>query len=162
MKTNLDECFVGFTISAPELKSWRRARNVGGVRSRATTTSAAPTMTTTTTSTTNRLCRELRRQWTRGWRKSLMNKLNGAAKAFAEEKNASSNQGTLKEGKYHCTVDLLFGLVCFVNKNKNCQLSYSWFQTSQKGGQQYCNTFPFSNFSSGLVILTHLKNIFKT
>ncbi len=28
--------------------------------------------------------------------------------------------------KYHCTVDLLFdwfGLVCFANKNKNCQLS---------------------------------------
>jgi hypothetical protein len=27
-------------------------------------------------------------------------------------------------GKYHCTVDLLFdwfGLVCFTNKNKNCQ-----------------------------------------
>jgi len=27
-------------------------------------------------------------------------------------------------GKYHCTVDLLFdwfGLVCFANKNKNCQ-----------------------------------------
>jgi hypothetical protein len=34
-------------------------------------------------------------------------------------------QGILK-GKYHCTVDLLFdwfGLVCYVNKNKNCQLS---------------------------------------
>ncbi len=31
-------------------------------------------------------------------------------------------------GKYHCTVDLLFdwfGLVCFANINKNCQLSYS-------------------------------------
>ncbi len=31
-------------------------------------------------------------------------------------------------GKYHFTVDLLFdwiGLVCFANKNKNCQLSYS-------------------------------------
>ncbi len=31
-------------------------------------------------------------------------------------------------GKYHCTVDLLFdwfGLVCYANKNKNCQLSYS-------------------------------------
>jgi hypothetical protein len=36
-------------------------------------------------------------------------------------------QGILK-GKCHCTVDLLFdwfGLVCFANKNKNCQLSYS-------------------------------------
>jgi len=38
-----------------------------------------------------------------------------------------SIQGILK-GEYHCTIDLLFdwfGLVCFANKNKNCQLSYS-------------------------------------
>jgi len=37
------------------------------------------------------------------------------------------SQGILK-GEYHCTVDLLFdwfGLVCFANKNKNCQLSYN-------------------------------------
>jgi hypothetical protein len=30
--------------------------------------------------------------------------------------------------KYNCTIDLLFdwfGLVCFADKNKNCQLSYS-------------------------------------
>ncbi len=27
------------------------------------------------------------------------------------------------------------GLVCFANKNTNCQLSYSLFQTSQTGGQ---------------------------
>ncbi len=50
-------------------------------------------------------------------------------------------------GKYHCTIDLLFdwfGLVCFANKNKNCQLSYSWFQTSQTGGQRYSDTSPFS------------------
>jgi hypothetical protein len=50
-------------------------------------------------------------------------------------------------GKYHCTVDLLldlFGLVCFLNKNENCQLSYSWTQTSQTGGQQYSDTSPFS------------------
>jgi len=49
--------------------------------------------------------------------------------------------------KYHCTVDLLFnyfGLVCFANKNKNCRLSYSWFQTSQTGGQRYSDTSPFS------------------
>jgi hypothetical protein len=36
--------------------------------------------------------------------------------------NNGLGQGILKgEGKYHCTVDLLFdwfGLVCFVNKNK--------------------------------------------
>jgi hypothetical protein len=50
-------------------------------------------------------------------------------------------------GKYHCNIDLLFdwvGLVCFANKNKNCQLSYSWFQTSQTGGQWYSDTSPFS------------------
>ncbi len=50
-------------------------------------------------------------------------------------------------GKYHCTVDLLFdrfGLVCFANKNKKRQLSYSWFQTSQTGGQWYSDTSPFS------------------
>ncbi len=47
------------------------------------------------------------------------------------------------KGKYHCTIDLLFdlfGLVCFANKNKNCQLLYSWFKTSQTGGQWYSYT----------------------
>ncbi len=51
------------------------------------------------------------------------------------------------KGKYYCTIDLLFdwfGLVCFANKNKNCQLSYSWFQTSKTGGQRYSDTSPFS------------------
>jgi len=36
--------------------------------------------------------------------------------------------GNTKGGKYQGKVDLLFdlfGLVCFANKNKNCQLSYS-------------------------------------
>jgi hypothetical protein len=36
--------------------------------------------------------------------------------------------GNTKGGSNHCTFDLLFdwfGLVCFANKNKNCQLSYS-------------------------------------
>jgi len=50
-------------------------------------------------------------------------------------------------GKYLCTIDLLFdwfGLVCFANKNINCQLSYSWFQTSQTEGQWYSDTSPFS------------------
>ena len=49
-----------------------------------------------------------------------------------------SSEEPLLNGKYYCTVELLFdlfGLACFVNKNKNCQLSYSWFQTSQTGGQ---------------------------
>ncbi len=52
-----------------------------------------------------------------------------------------------KRGKYHCTIDLLFDwfrLVCFANKNKNCQSSYSWFQTSQTGGQWYSDISPFS------------------
>jgi hypothetical protein len=51
------------------------------------------------------------------------------------------------KGKYYCTVDLLFdwfGLDCFANKNKNCQLSYSEFQTSQTGGQWDSDTSPFS------------------
>jgi hypothetical protein len=40
----------------------------------------------------------------------------------------SSSNGRAREylrGKYYCTVDLLFdwfGLACFANKNKNCQL----------------------------------------
>jgi hypothetical protein len=56
------------------------------------------------------------------------------------------SQRVLK-GRYHCTVNLLFdwyGLVCFANKNKNFQLLYSWFQTSQTGGQCYSDTSPFS------------------
>jgi hypothetical protein len=60
--------------------------------------------------------------------------------------NHHPNQRILK-GKYHCTIDLLFdllGLVCFSNKNKNCQLPYSWFQTSKTRGQQYSDTSPFS------------------
>jgi hypothetical protein len=55
--------------------------------------------------------------------------------------------GNTKGGKYHCTIDLLFdwfGLACFANKNKNCQLSYSSNQTSQTGGQWYNDTSPFS------------------
>jgi hypothetical protein len=56
------------------------------------------------------------------------------------------HHGILK-WKYHCTVDLLFdlfGLVCFANKNKNCQLPYSCFQISQTGGQWYSDTSPFN------------------
>ncbi len=55
-------------------------------------------------------------------------------------------QGLLK-GEVHCTIDLLFdlfGLVCFANKNKNCQLSYNWFQTSQTGSLWYSDTSPSS------------------
>ncbi len=32
----------------------------------------------------------------------------------------------------------------FENKNKNCQFLYSWFQTSQTGGQCQSYTSPFS------------------
>ncbi len=55
-------------------------------------------------------------------------------------------QGILK-GEVSLYHDLLFDwfrLVCFPNKNKNCQLSHSWFQTSQTGGQQYRDTSTFS------------------
>jgi len=38
----------------------------------------------------------------------------------------------------------LLGLVYFANKNKNCEQSYSQFQTSQTGGQRYSDTSPFS------------------
>ncbi len=47
----------------------------------------------------------------------------------------------------HAGIEFLFdwcGLVCFGNKNKNCQLSYSQFQNSQTGGQRYSDTCPFS------------------
>ncbi len=57
-------------------------------------------------------------------------------------------------GMYQCTIDLLFdwfGLVCFANKNKSCQFSYSWFQPSQTGGQWYSDTSPFSIPCSSLL-----------
>ncbi len=59
------------------------------------------------------------------------------------------------KGQYHFTIDLLFdwfGLVCFVNKNKNCQLSYSWFQTSQTGGQRYSDRLIRLTGSIGQVV----------
>ncbi len=53
-------------------------------------------------------------------------------------------QGTLKgEVSLYLLFDW-FGLVCFANKDENCQLSYRWFQTSQTGGQQNSDTSPFS------------------
>ena len=50
-------------------------------------------------------------------------------------------QSTLTVVKIRGGVDW-FGLVCFAIKNKNCQLSYSQFQTSQTGGQWYSYTSP--------------------
>jgi len=57
------------------------------------------------------------------------------ARYFNEEVNRTELSPSLrfsvpreyKNGKYHCTIDLLFGsfgLIC-ANKNKNCPLSYS-------------------------------------
>jgi hypothetical protein len=65
--------------------------------------------------------------------------------ASAKMKGQHLIQGILKGevSLYH--FDLLFdwfGLVCFANKNKNYQFSYSWFQTSQRGGQRYNDTSP--------------------
>jgi hypothetical protein len=55
----------------------------------------------------------------------------------------------------------LTGLVFSANKNKNCQLSYSRFQTSQTGGQWYSDTSPFSIpwLSTGLFQLRRLQEI---
>ncbi len=55
-------------------------------------------------------------------------------------------QGILKGeiSLYYWPPDDWFGLICFANKNKNCQFLYSWFQTSQTEGQQYSDTSPFS------------------
>ncbi len=47
------------------------------------------------------------------------------------------NEVRLEQGK-------LKGEVRFVNKNKICQLSNSWYQTSQTGGQWYSDTSPLS------------------
>ncbi len=45
---------------------------------------------------------------------------------------------------YHWPPDWLVWISLFCNKNKNYQLSYSRFQTSRTGGQQYSNTSPCS------------------
>ncbi len=44
---------------------------------------------------------------------------------------------------YHWPPVWLVWISLFWNKNKNCQLSYSWFQISLTGGQQYSDTSPF-------------------
>jgi len=63
--------------------------------------------------------------------------------------HAKVGAGNTKRGRINVLsfIDLLFdwlGLVSFANKNKNCQLSYSRFQTSQTRGQWYSDTSPFS------------------
>ncbi len=77
-------------------------------------------------------------------------KMKNSSKKFIHKWPSHLTKDSAREhwrGKYHCTVDLLFdqfGLVSFANKNKNCQFSYSWFQTSQTGGQWYSDTSPFN------------------
>jgi hypothetical protein len=56
-------------------------------------------------------------------------------------------QGILKGGKYHCTIKPLFdwfGIICITTDNFCFYLQNSRIQTSQKGGQQYSDTSPFS------------------
>ncbi len=72
--------------------------------------------------------------------------MNGCNKLPDNHLKCNILQGILKGGVYHCTVDLLFdwfGLAYFANKNNNCQLLYSLFQTSQTGGQRYIDASPF-------------------
>ncbi len=60
-------------------------------------------------------------------RKKKMNE-GGIFKERKRERVCERLSREFKRGKYHCTIDLLFewfGLVCYANKNKNCQLSYS-------------------------------------
>ncbi len=51
------------------------------------------------------------------------------------------------QGKYHCTVDLLFdwfGISCMTTDNFCFYLQNRLIQTSQTGGQRYSDTSPFS------------------
>jgi len=67
--------------------------------------------------------------------------------------------GNTKGGiSMYCRPPVWFGLVCFANKNKNCQLSCSWFQTSQTGGQRYSDTPPlvFPGCSAGKLVHSSL------
>jgi len=56
------------------------------------------------------------------------------------------NPGNTKEGKYHCTVDLLFdwfGISCMTTDNFCFYLQNRLIHTGQTGGQWYNDTFPF-------------------
>jgi hypothetical protein len=58
----------------------------------------------------------------------------------------SLGQGILKGevSLYHWPPVWLVRISPFSNKNKNCQLSYSWFLTSETGGPWYSDTSHFS------------------
>jgi hypothetical protein len=50
-------------------------------------------------------------------------------------------------GKYHCTIDLLFdlfGMSCTITDSFSFYLQNRLIQTSQTGGQWYSDTAPFS------------------
>jgi hypothetical protein len=57
------------------------------------------------------------------------------------------DQGILKGGKYHCTVNLLFywfGISCMETDHFCFYSQNRLIQSSQTGGQQYSNYSPFS------------------
>jgi hypothetical protein len=67
---------------------------------------------------------------------------------FPLSHSRSPNQGILKGGEYHCTIDLLFdwfAISCMTTNNFCFYLQNRLIQASQKGGQQYSDTSPFSN-----------------
>jgi hypothetical protein len=64
-------------------------------------------------------------------------------------------------GKYHCTVDLLFGISCMTTDNFWFYLLNRLIRTSQTGGQQYSDTSPFSIPWSILSLRAHLDGQFR-
>ncbi len=83
-------------------------------------------------------------------------------KCITENISRHTNQGIL-EGEvslYRWSPVWLVWISLFCNKNKNCQLSYSWFQTSQTGGEWYSDTSPFSIPYTDTDTHTHTQHIF--
>ncbi len=74
-----------------------------------------------------------------GWVASLKNMGVDLSLPLADSGNT--------KGKYHCTIDLLFGwfeISCMTTDNFCFYLKNRLIQTSQTGGQRYSNTCPFS------------------
>ncbi len=103
----------------------------------------------------------------RFWRGNSLQKFFPATNEFhLSGKNENDRQVLSPDGTNQgITVDLLFdwfGLVCFANKNKNYQFSYSWFQTSQTGGQWYSDTSPFVfPAPTDLIVLPRYQKLYK-
>ncbi len=60
---------------------------------------------------------------------------------------SSAVAGNTKGGKYHCTIDLLFGwfgITCMTADNVYFYLQNTLIQTSLTVGQRYIDTSPFS------------------